>query len=131
MAATEDAHSQALDSLIEAVSGSVGGFVSASSLLPLDVVKTRMQAGAKGSYLMILQSVISEKGFIGLYKGFQYVGFSSAYEKFMYVLSHFSRARWENHANKYYARGCSRTFAHSYCRYFYIYSFWREVFQRR
>ena len=50
----------AFDSFVEAICGSCGGFVSATVLYPLDAIKTRMQAGAKGGYLAIAQEIMAK-----------------------------------------------------------------------
>ena len=74
----------AFDSFVEAICGSVGGFVSATVLFPLDAIKTRMQAGAKGSYLDIAKDIMAKDGVLALWSGCHYVGFSSSTEKLLY-----------------------------------------------
>ena len=102
---------QAIASFIEGVCAGAGGFTSGTTLFPLDVIKTKMQAGHKGTctcvegsqrardglilYSLasnvvgwvglpdgaIAREVIRDHGVLGLYKGCYYVGGSSFYEK--------------------------------------------------
>jgi hypothetical protein len=123
----------------------VGGFVSASTLYPLDVVKTRMQAGHRGTYTEIAQHVAKENGVIGLWKGFQYVGFSSAYEcprrtsYRMWLLGHGMRmpvhciAVGTNTQCTYTWDRGTRTcwFRYEKLCYFYVYSFCLDIYNRR
>ena len=64
------ASSAALTAFAECLSGGVGGYFSSYMLFPLDVIKTRQQAGQHGSMLEMGRAISAEHGGVtGLWRG--------------------------------------------------------------
>eukprot|EP01043_Picozoa_sp_COSAG02_P047616 COSAG02_NODE_4584_length_5189_cov_110.838900_1_plen_232_part_00 len=72
-----------------ALSGALGGFVSALVLFPLDVLKTRMQSGSSEGIVSIVKSIVKKDGVLGLWgKTSIILGFQSMVEKFGYFFAY-------------------------------------------
>eukprot|EP00511_Aplanochytrium_stocchinoi_P002129 CAMPEP_0204828906 /NCGR_PEP_ID=MMETSP1346-20131115/6867_1 /ASSEMBLY_ACC=CAM_ASM_000771 /TAXON_ID=215587 /ORGANISM="Aplanochytrium stocchinoi, Strain GSBS06" /LENGTH=101 /DNA_ID=CAMNT_0051958309 /DNA_START=6 /DNA_END=308 /DNA_ORIENTATION=+ len=74
---------EGVKSLINALSGSLGGFVSSSVLFPLDLIKTKLQSGQGWKEISDIVSN-SEYGYLVLWKHGHVRGVQSSIEKFLY-----------------------------------------------
>jgi len=82
------APSAAFVAFAECISGGVGGWFSSFVLFPLDVVKTRMQAGEEGSALEVGWRLYQKSGATGLWKGGNARGLQSLIEKVGYFYAY-------------------------------------------
>ena len=79
------AMSPPMEAAAEAIAGSIGGFISSAVLFPLDYVKTQQQAGSvKGGFLSVASAILKKDGPLAFYRGAQWRGFQSGYEKIIY-----------------------------------------------
>jgi hypothetical protein len=79
------------DSTIEALSAAVGGCVSTVVLLPLDCIKTRLQANSQGNddgSLGTARRLVSEGGVQALFTGVFPAAVQSSLEKAIYFFSY-------------------------------------------
>lgn len=51
------------------VNGGLSGMAATSIIQPIDMVKVRLQIGAKGSPLTVAKDIVAKDGFGALYKG--------------------------------------------------------------
>ena len=82
------APSAAFVAFAECISGGVGGWFSSFVLFPLDVVKTRMQAGEEGSAFEVGWRLYQKSGATGLWKGGNARGLQSLIEKVGYFYAY-------------------------------------------
>ena len=59
--------SEFMQALAGALAGALGGYVSALTLFPLDVIKTKQQSGAKDGMLKIARDIVRQDGPLGLW----------------------------------------------------------------
>ena len=70
--------------LVGALSGALGGGVSAFVLYPLDAIKTRQQGGENVGVFAMAANIIKHDGVLGLWSGSIFGAFQSTFEKFGY-----------------------------------------------
>ena len=88
--------SATLTAFAECLSGGVGGYFSSYVLFPLDVIKTRQQAGQAGSMLAMSQKIATEYGVAGLWRGGHARGGQSMIEKIGFFYSYaLVKTLWE------------------------------------
>jgi hypothetical protein len=80
--------SAAVAALAECLSGGAGGYFSAYVLFPLDVIKTRQQAGQQGSMLKMARLITADFGLAGLWRGGHARGGQSTIEKVGFFYSY-------------------------------------------
>jgi hypothetical protein len=99
MAAT----SAALTAFAECFSGGVGGYFSSYVLFPLDVIKTRQQAGQAGKMLTMARQIASNSkyGLAGLWRGGHARGGQSMIEKIGFFYSYaLVKTLWERRSGQ-------------------------------
>lgn len=74
--------------LVGALSGALGGCVSAMVLYPLDAIKTRQQSGEKVGAIAMGAQIVKHDGVLGLWNGSIFSGFQSFFEKFGYFFGY-------------------------------------------
>ena len=75
-----------MEQFAEAAAAAVGGFVSASSLFPMEIIKTKSAAETDKdvTVLQIAKREYKRVGILGLYTGAHVGGLQSGMEKFLY-----------------------------------------------
>jgi hypothetical protein len=98
-----------------ALSGALGGFVSALVLFPLDVLKTRLQSGTDEGLVEIVRNIVKRDGVLGLWgKTSVILGFQSMIEKFGYFFAYtLLRSLYQRFVGS--APGAIMTLAIGYC----------------
>ena len=79
------------DPLIGATSGAIGSLLSTAALYPIDVAKTRVQAGIGGpnaSALDTFLEMVKEKGVGGMYRGLPAKSLETVMQSFLYFLAY-------------------------------------------
>jgi hypothetical protein len=78
----------ALDMLAEALAASLGGFVSATALYPIEICKNRLQGGTDDSFLAAGRAIMKDRGIAGLFDGVSFSVAQSMLEKFFYFYAY-------------------------------------------
>ena len=82
--------------LLQGVTGSLGACVATTVTYPIEIVRTRIQAGKTGGntgLLAVFLYILKKEGFFGFFNGLssQYIQTSLANFLFFYFYSHFRR----------------------------------------